>query len=286
MDPHSWYAAENRVATEAGLRGPARRRFQPGDRAAARPGLEAVGPDHLGVRAAPWRDASTTARRSPPKTWCSASSARAPRHPTSDQCRWHRRRSRRSMSTRSAFTTAGARSVAVAEARRVAIMSKAWADAARCDEARRLQPGARGDLRLAPRQWHRAVHARRIRAPRPLGHGPQSRVVGRGRLSAQHRPHRPHLEATIRRTLPPCSRARSICSRKLPYSALDQIRGTAGLKLAHRTKLLTMYFGLDQGSAELRSSNVKGRNPFKDKRVRQAMACAIDHRADPPPPHG
>ncbi len=37
-----------------------------------------------------------------------------------------------------------------------------------------------------------------------------------------------------------------------------------------------MFFGLDQGSAELRSSNVKGRNPFKDKRVRQAMAYAID----------
>jgi peptide/nickel transport system substrate-binding protein len=37
-----------------------------------------------------------------------------------------------------------------------------------------------------------------------------------------------------------------------------------------------MYFGLDQGSAELRSSNLKGRNPFKDKRVRQAMAYAID----------
>ena len=37
-----------------------------------------------------------------------------------------------------------------------------------------------------------------------------------------------------------------------------------------------MFFGLDRGSAELRSSNVKGKNPFKDKRVRQAMAHAID----------
>ena len=37
-----------------------------------------------------------------------------------------------------------------------------------------------------------------------------------------------------------------------------------------------MFFGLDQGSAELRSSNIKGSNPFKDKRVRQAMAHAID----------
>jgi peptide/nickel transport system substrate-binding protein len=58
------------------------------------------------------------------------------------------------------------------------------------------------------------------------------------------------------------------------YSAIDQIRRTPGLKLAHRTKLQTMFFSLDQGSPELRSSNVKGRNPFEDKRVRQAMAYA------------
>jgi peptide/nickel transport system substrate-binding protein len=61
-----------------------------------------------------------------------------------------------------------------------------------------------------------------------------------------------------------------------PYSAMDQIRRTPGLKVVYRTKLHTMYFGLDQGSAELRSSNIKGKNPFKDKRVRQAMAHAID----------
>jgi peptide/nickel transport system substrate-binding protein len=61
-----------------------------------------------------------------------------------------------------------------------------------------------------------------------------------------------------------------------PYSAMDQIRRTPGLKLAYGTKLHTMFFGFDQGSAELRSSNVKGKNPFKDKRVRQAMAHAID----------
>ena len=64
--------------------------------------------------------------------------------------------------------------------------------------------------------------------------------------------------------------------QEVPYWALDQVRRTPGLKLAYRTKLLTMYFGLDQGSVELRSSNVQGRNPFKDKRVRQAMAYAID----------
>jgi peptide/nickel transport system substrate-binding protein len=61
-----------------------------------------------------------------------------------------------------------------------------------------------------------------------------------------------------------------------PCSLIDQIRRTPGLQVTYRPKLLTLSFGLDQGSAELRSSNVKGRNPFKDKRVRQAMAHAID----------
>jgi peptide/nickel transport system substrate-binding protein len=61
-----------------------------------------------------------------------------------------------------------------------------------------------------------------------------------------------------------------------PYSAMDQIRHTPGLKLAHRTKLMTMFFAFDLGSAELRSSNVKGKNPFRDRRVREAMAHAID----------
>jgi peptide/nickel transport system substrate-binding protein len=61
-----------------------------------------------------------------------------------------------------------------------------------------------------------------------------------------------------------------------PYWALDQIRANPGLTLAYRTKMHTLFFGLDLGSTELRSSNIKGKNPFKDKRVRQAMAHAID----------
>ena len=65
----------------------------------------------------------------------------------------------------------------------------------------------------------------------------------------------------------------------VPYWALPQIRSNPGLKLAGRTKLHTMFFGLDQGSAELRSSNIKGRNPFKDRRVREAMAHAIDMKS-------
>ncbi len=65
----------------------------------------------------------------------------------------------------------------------------------------------------------------------------------------------------------------------LPYWAVDQIRSNPDLKLVYRPKLLTLFFGLDQGSAELRSSNIKGRNPFKDRRVREAMAYAMDMKS-------
>ena len=61
-----------------------------------------------------------------------------------------------------------------------------------------------------------------------------------------------------------------------PYSGLDRIRQNPDLKLVYGPKLYTAFFGLDQRSAELRTSNIKGRNPFKDKRVREAMARAID----------
>jgi peptide/nickel transport system substrate-binding protein len=60
------------------------------------------------------------------------------------------------------------------------------------------------------------------------------------------------------------------------YSGLTAIQRNPDLKVVYGPKLQTFFFGFDQGSAELRSSNVKSRNPFKDKRVRQAVAHAID----------
>jgi len=41
----------------------------------------------------------------------------------------------------------------------------------------------------------------------------------------------------------------------------------------------TIFIALDQGSNELKYSNVKGKNPFKDKRVREALNVAIDREA-------
>ena len=44
-------------------------------------------------------------------------------------------------------------------------------------------------------------------------------------------------------------------------------------------ELRTIFLGMDQKRDELLFSSVKGKNPFKDKRVRQAFYQAIDIEA-------
>lgn len=62
----------------------------------------------------------------------------------------------------------------------------------------------------------------------------------------------------------------------VPFSALDRIKSTPGLKLAQASQPRTAYLAFDQAAPELRSSQVRGRNPFDDRRVRQAIYQAID----------
>jgi peptide/nickel transport system substrate-binding protein len=62
----------------------------------------------------------------------------------------------------------------------------------------------------------------------------------------------------------------------VPLSAVDQIKSTPGLKLAQASQPRTAYLAMDQASPKLRSSQMRGRNPFHDQRVRQAIYQAID----------
>ena len=76
--------------------------------------------------------------------------------------------------------------------------------------------------------------------------------------------------------------APNCCSREIdllqspPPEQLERIAATPGLKVQKAETNQTFYLGFDQASPELRSSNVKGRNPFADRRVRQAFYQGID----------
>jgi peptide/nickel transport system substrate-binding protein len=63
-----------------------------------------------------------------------------------------------------------------------------------------------------------------------------------------------------------------------PLADLDKIESAPGLKLERANEARTIFLGLDQGSRELRSSNIKDRNPFADRRVRRAVYQAIDEQ--------
>jgi peptide/nickel transport system substrate-binding protein len=65
----------------------------------------------------------------------------------------------------------------------------------------------------------------------------------------------------------------------LPTQDVARLRQDAKLKIVDGPEVRTIFFAPDIGSAELKYSSVKGKNPFADKRVRQAMNMALDREA-------
>src|SRR5436190_16686892 len=64
-----------------------------------------------------------------------------------------------------------------------------------------------------------------------------------------------------------------------PVQDIARIRQTPGLKVLEGNEIRTIYLSMDQWRDELLYSSVKGKNPFKDVRVRQAFYHAIDSDA-------
>ncbi|MBP8019224.1 MAG: ABC transporter substrate-binding protein [Hylemonella sp.] len=62
----------------------------------------------------------------------------------------------------------------------------------------------------------------------------------------------------------------------VPVQDIDRINAGANTRVLAGPELRTIFLGMDQKRDELLYSNVKGKNPFKDKRVRQAFYQAID----------
>ncbi len=65
----------------------------------------------------------------------------------------------------------------------------------------------------------------------------------------------------------------------VPPQDMERISRTANLRIIQGPELRTIYLGMDQSRAELLKSDVRGRNPFQDVRVRRAMYQAIDIQA-------
>ncbi|MBB4844653.1 peptide/nickel transport system substrate-binding protein [Paucibacter oligotrophus] len=57
---------------------------------------------------------------------------------------------------------------------------------------------------------------------------------------------------------------------------IDKLAATPGVKIVNGPENRIIFLGLDQGRSELQGSNIKGKNPFKDVRVRRALYQAID----------
>jgi len=65
----------------------------------------------------------------------------------------------------------------------------------------------------------------------------------------------------------------------IPTQDVARLRSDSKLKVVEGPEVRTIFFAPDVGSPELKYSNVKGKNPFADKRVRQALSMAIDREA-------
>jgi peptide/nickel transport system substrate-binding protein len=65
----------------------------------------------------------------------------------------------------------------------------------------------------------------------------------------------------------------------VPVQDIERLKTQSGIQLVTGLENRTIFFMVDQGSKELRTSNIKGKNPFADVRVRKAMNFVLDRDA-------
>ena len=64
-----------------------------------------------------------------------------------------------------------------------------------------------------------------------------------------------------------------------PPQDVPRLAQTPGIKVLEGTENRIVFIGMDQARDELLYSNVKGKNPFKDKRVARPLHASISKRS-------
>lgn len=156
------------------------------------------------------------------------------------------------------------------------ILSKAWAEknnASRPADMRQKQENfatrnanGTGPFRLAVRE-------------------PDVRTVLAANTGWWDKPTTNITEATLVRIASDATRVAALLSGELdfaypvPLQDVNRVTTAAGYKVRQGAEIRVMFLSMDQASAELKYSNVKGQNPFKDRNVRLAVYQAIDIEA-------
>lgn len=65
----------------------------------------------------------------------------------------------------------------------------------------------------------------------------------------------------------------------VPVQDIERLKSQQNLKVNIGPENRSIFFGMDLTSADLKTDNVEGKNPFADKRVRQAMNMALNRQA-------
>ncbi len=155
-----------------------------------------------------------------------------------------------------------------------------------------LLPDALSHVYMVSRRWSESLGAARPDAAlqRANGTGPfrlQERQPNQRTVFARHDGYWGRMESNAQQIvftpLPDdAERVQALLDGRVdvaepvPVQDIDRVNAAGGARVVTGTELRTLFLGMDQRSDELPYSSVRGANPFKDKRVRQAFYQAID----------
>ncbi len=175
------------------------------------------------------------------------------------------------------FTTNGPNPIELEHVASINIMSKAW-----CEKNRATKPQnytAKEDMVTAHQANGTGPYMLKAREPdirTVLVKNPGWWGIGAGKFEGNID------EVLYRPIVSDATRVAALISGEVdlindpPPQDVPRLKQTPGIKVVEGTENRVVFIGMDQQRDELLYSSVKGRNPFKDVRVREALYRAVD----------